>query len=687
VPYRSDIVGRLACFFQDVEHIVHQAGLGDMVHAQFQRHRFPLSFCLVESPQNGLKALLPRPREAAGPGMDSLQPSPSSTPELSPEFSPELSQEQAEVVRLVCDEGRNVFFTGNAGTGKSFLLEHIIRRLRAKYGEAEFKERVAVTATTGIAATHIGGQTLNAALGVGALNSYRDFRGMFAPQFRARIRKWRVLIVDEVSMMSGELLEELERRLCELRRAPATQRAMLMASNGIGFGPVNAASSTSFVEPPAGGLQMVFSGDFYQLPPVSKDIRGATPPDAFLNFGYAFFAPAWTRCALAHVMLRRVFRQRDEALVGALNSIREGRDSKRARNALRLIVRTCMRPLLAEEGGDEKERRVVPTQLFSRNKDVDEMNDLQLRAVAPDRDDMVRFTARDEVFPQTSRIVADEEDGSASTVAPTSAAPTAKKTIPEMFAQRARAAEKKRVQLQRHEIRRAEEALLRSDFFRDALVRRTVDVCVGAQVMLLKNLDTANARVNGSRGVVVDFVEVSALVFDDSLRARVCGGLDEATLDVWSGARLPVVRFTDGADLIVPPVRFCVQYTSLGECARTQVPLKLAWAITVHKSQGMSLDAVRVSLRSMFAVGQAYVALSRARSLEGLEVLDWDMECLRTHPAVVQFYAEAFAATVAAAHDGANGADEADGADEAKAAVVHPAWTAFLKKRGNIMRF
>jgi len=163
----------------------------------------------------------------------------------------------------------------------------------------------------------------------------------------------------------------------------------------------------------------------------------------------------------------------------------------------------------------------------------------------------------------------------------------------------------------------------------------------GAQVMLLRNLELsggANAMlVNGSRGVVervLSAEEAQTFVPNDKeARKR----LDEWRRSMGPGARLPLVTFRNGVSRVIGPEEFSETMLGTGISSRLQVPLKLAWAITVHKSQvccagwelcarltplqGMSLDYVRVSLDRIFADGQAYVALSRARSLDGLELM------------------------------------------------------------------
>lgn len=559
----------------------------------------------------------------------------------------DLTDEQDSVLRLV-REGRNVFFTGNAGTGKSFLLDRVVRELRAKYAtEHEFRRRVAVTATTGIAATHIGGQTLNASIGLGAVNRTSDFRVLLRGAAARRLAELHVLVIDECSMLSAEMLELLEEHVRRARESEAVQT---------GKGGPSFRSTTSEVsgsapgapKAPFGGLQLVLTGDFFQLPPISRPVVPvAVAPDAFANFGFAFMAPAWRRARLRTVLLTRVFRQKDVALVEALNAIRHGPESTAARNGLRRIVRACLRPLDAFEA----ETGIVPTHIFARNADVDRTNSEQ----------MARLLAQpNEDGRERERVVSLAVDWV-----------DVRKNLDEEEGKGAR--------------RRAEERLLTTaDIFRDGVVHKRLELCVGAQVMLLRNLDTANGRVNGSRGVIVGFEsavahlrELEATGSTGCAGSRVAGSyVDALALRAWlagssgtmlqahgpNAKRLPVMRFADGAELVVPPVRF-TSASHAGECVRVQVPLKAAWAITVHKSQGMSLDAARLSLRDMFAVGQAYVALSRVRGLDGLQVLDWDMSCLRSDAHVARFYA-----------DLPGPADDDDDACE----PMHPAWEAYL---------
>lgn len=172
---------------------------------------------------------------------------------------------------LICRPGLPRRSPGSAGTGKSFLLNHIINGLRAKFGES-FHTRVAITASTGIAATHIGGTTLHSMSGVGYLQRKADFGRCWQKPKAAMWRELDVLLIDEISMISGEFIELLHRVLQNIR-----------GHSGV--------PSTA----PFGGVQLVFTGDFFQLPNIVNRISAR---EAFGNRGYAFQAPSWMSGAL-----------------------------------------------------------------------------------------------------------------------------------------------------------------------------------------------------------------------------------------------------------------------------------------------------------------------------------------------------------------------------------------------------
>jgi ATP-dependent DNA helicase PIF1 len=138
-----------------------------------------------------------------------------------------------------------------------------------------------------------------------------------------------------------------------------------------------------------------------------------------------------------------------------------------------------------------------------------------------------------------------------------------------------------------------------------------------AQVLLCKNyVDAARQLVNGSRGIVTDF--------------RGAAGSQ--------GEPLPVVRFLDGGEQLIKKQAFTVESDGKVLASRTQLPLILAWAMTVHKTQGMSLDSMVLHLDGAFEYGQVYVGLSRARSLTGLEVRGFRPDLVKAHPKALQFY-------------------------------------------------
>jgi ATP-dependent DNA helicase PIF1 len=145
-----------------------------------------------------------------------------------------------------------------------------------------------------------------------------------------------------------------------------------------------------------------------------------------------------------------------------------------------------------------------------------------------------------------------------------------------------------------------------------------------AQVILIRNLSIQHGLVNGSKGVVVDFADV----YDPCLG---------------KSHRLPVVQFSDGSKHIIGYTQFITPFKCEDVMlVRRQIPLKLGWALTVHRSQGMSLDRVDIDLGRAFAPGHAYVALSRVRSLAGLNLKKFGLQSLIPNGKVDRFYDELF---------------------------------------------
>ena len=164
-------------------------------------------------------------------------------------------------------------------------------------------------------------------------------------------------------------------------------------------------------------------------------------------------------------------------------------------------------------------------------------------------------------------------------------------------------------------------------FLKECQAPKELELRVGCQVMMLRNesaeecASPAERLVNGSRGVVIGFQMHDGTPDESDEHTRTTTG--------W-----PVVKFMNGREERVGPQTFEKKIYRRGSCIRTQVPLMLAWAITVHKSQGMSIDFLKVDLQGTFADGQAYVAISRATCLTGLEIANFSPRAVKTSPLV-----------------------------------------------------
>ncbi|OGG86624.1 hypothetical protein A3H15_00875, partial [Candidatus Kaiserbacteria bacterium RIFCSPLOWO2_12_FULL_50_28] len=375
-------------------------------------------------------------------------------------------------------------------------------------------------ASTGIAATHIGGYTIHSWSGIGVRRDLTNYDLDRIGQNRNVVRRVgnaRILIIDEVSMLSAQTLAMVDAVCRELRRSGQ----------------------------PFGGLQTVLVGDFFQLPPVCRDANGTGRPvnkreaneEAQESFSgdtqqkrFAFLSPAWEALNPLICYLSEQHRQEDPVFLDFLSAIRRGEAAEKER----ALLRTRYSPRRKED----------VAQLYSHNADVDAENAGEL-----------------EKLPGETKA----------------------------FAMESRGPEKLVLALKR-----------------GCLSPETLSLKVGARVMFTKNDIATHRYVNGTLGIVTGFADSGFPIVKTNARRTLYAEPDE-----W--------RIEDGGRVLARII---------------QVPLRLAWAMTVHKSQGMSLDAVHMDLSQTFEYGQGYVALSRVRTLAGLSLAGLNQRALEVHPEV-----------------------------------------------------
>eukprot|EP00929_Paragymnodinium_shiwhaense_P066693 TRINITY_DN33484_c0_g1_i1.p1 TRINITY_DN33484_c0_g1~~TRINITY_DN33484_c0_g1_i1.p1 ORF type:complete len:889 (+),score=242.41 TRINITY_DN33484_c0_g1_i1:171-2837(+) len=490
-----------------------------------QRLRKRLSVAALHS-QQPPKAKRHRGAESSTKAPEVILPEADVAPLTHIEATSLTREQRAAAERAIA--GRNLFITGAAGTGKSFLLRYIVQELSAKH-----PGKVAVTAPTGLAAVNVGGQTLHSFAGIGLWQKNMAAAGREISNAKAYLlsmvrsnattrNRWlntRVLVIDEVSMLDPELFDHLESVARSLRRS------------GKGFG----------------GLQLILCGDFLQLPPIDDSKDGSVR-----EYAFCFETPAWQKCGLHEgcIILREAVRQRgDSAFVDLLNQLRAGRCSPEA-------LAACASCHISRKAPPRD--GIVPSRLYCMNRDVDSENNARLRALPGEER---KYASGDNFTPR---------DGFAS-VTP--------------------AEKKKLVDLLERSV--PQSLLLKKD----------------AQVILLRK-HAAAGLVNGSRGRVSQLKEKSV-----------------------------VVLFDTGQHVEVWPEKF-TQHGSSALGSRLQLPLKLGWALTIHRSQGMTLTRAEVQLDSAFSCGQAYVALSRLTGFGGLWIGGRGItpEQVKAHPSALKFY-------------------------------------------------
>ena len=410
-------------------------------------------------------------------------------------------------VLTLLQNGENVFLTGFAGTGKSYILGKL---------KEKFKKKLTITSTTGLAAVNVKGQTLHSWAGVGLCKNpvYKTVEKIRTRMTQMRqILNCKILAVDEISMLNIEAFEYINEVLKEIKESSE----------------------------PFGGIQVIFIGDFFQLPPVEKENT--------VQKRFCFDSPVWEDLNLKNVVLKKNYRQSEEDFINALADMRT--------NSLTPQDIELFNSRSAE--GDTYQTDML--HIFSTNEEANQYNLAKFNMI----EEPARvFMAQDGVY-RGNKLVYDNFNQSES-------------YILEIFSKNCRA-------------------------------EKDIVLKLGARVMLLINMDFNKGLINGSCGSIQKFNE---------------NGI--------------VIKFDNGIEATIPKHKFEYYYNDRVVAERMQYPLKLAYGITIHKSQGMTLDKLVVDCSRIFERGQAYVAMSRVKTLDGLFIKSFTPQKVMVDEHVAKFY-------------------------------------------------
>ncbi len=394
----------------------------------------------------------------------------------------------------ILKSGKNVFLTGSAGTGKTYILAEYISYLKSR------KIMPTIVAPTGIAASHLQGQTLHSYFSLGIRDNIDEYfiESLLDKKYlQTKFSKLKILIIDEISMVSPEIFSSIDMIIQAFK------------------------NNTE----PFGGIQVILSGDFFQLPPISR---------GFKEKRFAWQSPSWKNLDLQTCYLQKKFRQDDNQLISILDEIRSGTISQSTHDILNSRYNANL------------DIEFTPTKLYTHNIDVDRINNEEL-----------------EKLPSKAHTFKFESEGSKANI---------------------------------------------EKIFKSSLVSEELTLKKDAIVMFIKN-NLEKGYINGTTGVVVNFSKED---------------------------KLPLVKLASGYIIKVEYDDWTMENDAGKITAKVlQLPLKLAWAITIHKSQGMTLDAAEIDLSKTFEVGQGYVALSRIKNIDGLKLMGFNDTALSVDPLIL----------------------------------------------------
>lgn len=421
--------------------------------------------------------------------------------------SDDIDDENIKRILKLINNKENIFITGHAGTGKSYILSKL----------KEMLPYIVITSTTGIAAVNVKGQTLHSWAGIGICNCSVEHtveKILKKTNIRNQIQKCKILAIDEISMLDNITLEYVDAVFKKIRDN----------------------------DKPFGGIQVIFIGDFFQLPPVEKEKSDTVER-------YCFESQIWRDLELKTIMLTKNYRQSEENLITALSNMRTNS-----------LTNEDIKLLKTREIYDNSDMSDI-LHIFSTNIEADNYNSFNFKKI--NSQEYVLY-AIDGIY-KGQKFVEN---------------PISEKD---------------------NNILKRIDVLCRAE--------KSISLKVNARVMLLINLDFDKGLINGSCGNVREIDENYVIVdFDNGVKSKITRHDFE---------------FYNNDVLIA---------------MRKQFPLRLAYAVTIHKSQGMSLDKLYVDCSRIFEKGQAYVALSRIKTLNGLYLRNFNPTKVMVDNKVVSFY-------------------------------------------------
>jgi ATP-dependent DNA helicase PIF1 len=434
--------------------------------------------------------------------------------------------EKQELAFTSMKNGKSVFLTGPGGSGKSFLLNCFVKWYKTEMENKNDNGKLYITSTTGLSASLIEGSTINSYAGIGigdkSINELYKNIIKFPNSYKKRWLETSILIIDEISLMNAELFDKLEILARKIRKCDL----------------------------PFGGIQVILSGDFLQLPPVKSTT-------------FCFEAISWDIVIDKIFYFDKIIRQDDKLLQDILNSVRLGIVNEDVKS----ILDARLNKELVHSSG------IIPTHLFSRRDIVLNYNNTELQKLIDEGRETHTYKA-EYIFPDKKKISDESKD------------------------------------------------YLINLINTNRVIDDLLTISIGSQVMLttnkitgISNDDARNTIFNGSRGIVIGF-EYSEK----------------------NDKYYPIVSFLTGLTLTIYPHIFEYESENI-TIGKSQIPLILAWAITIHKAQGMSLDFLKTDIgKDIFEYGQVYVVLSRIRNIEGLSLINIDYNKIKAHPKIIKYY-------------------------------------------------